>query len=77
MNKQDFLGLEFDDQYKYLSEQAAKGKSFNEMSTELGLNKEEFGKLGFYFIKDKWMRKPMKGYQTTQRSGNEYKDRFK
>ena len=77
MKKQEFLALDDGSQFKYLNDAAATGKNYSEICQDLGMTKEELGKLGYYFVKDKWMRKPMKGYQTTKRSGNEYTDRFK
>ena len=73
MTKQEFLDLEDAAQLKYLNGEAAKGISFNEISAGINMSKKELEKIGFYFVKDKFMQKPMKGYQTTKRSGNEEK----
>lgn len=78
MNKQEFLDMNEESRFNYLNEEAAKGKNFTDICSEIGIAKEELSnKYGYYFVKNKFMRKPMKGYQTTQRSGNEYTDRFK
>ena len=73
MNKQEFLNLADTAQLKYLNEEAAKGISFNEIAAGITMNKKELEKIGFYYVKDKFMLKPMKGYNTTKRSGNEEK----
>jgi len=78
MKKDEFVALSDDAKLQYLNEQAAAGKSYTDICAEIGITKEELGRVhGFYFVKDKFMKKPMKGYGTTQRSGNEYQDRFK
>ena len=78
MNRQEFLSLDDNAKFEYLNAEAAKGKNISQISSEIGVPKEELAhKMGFYFVGNKFMRKPMKGYQTTDRSGNEYKDRFK
>ena len=76
MDKQQFLNMEEADQLNYLNTEAAT-KDFATICAELGMTKEELNKLGYYFVRNKFMAKPMKGYGTTIRSGNEYKDRFK
>jgi hypothetical protein len=76
MKKQEFLNLNEDEKFKFLNEEAAKGKNLVQITSELGITKEELGnKMGFYFVGNKFMRKPMKGYQTTKRSGNESTDK--
>jgi hypothetical protein len=77
MKKQEFLALEDTAKFAYLNEEAAQGKSYTDICAGVGLTKEELGRQGFYFVRNKFMKKPMKGYGTTQRSGNEYTDRFK
>lgn len=77
MKKQEFLALDEEGKTKYLNEEAAKGLSYGDICAGIGLTKEELGKYGYYFVKNKFMKKPMKGYGTTQRSGNEYTDKFK
>jgi hypothetical protein len=71
MKKETFLAMSDDNQLKYLNEEAAKGLSYGEICSGIGLTKEELGRNGYYFVKDKFLKKPMKGYGTTQRSGNE------
>lgn len=71
MIKEEFLALDGKAQLKYLNEEVAKGLSFNEISAELKMTKKDFEKFGLYYVKDKFMLKPMRGYQTTVRSGNE------
>lgn len=73
MTKEEFLALDDKAQLKYLNEQAAKGLNANEIPAALGMTKKELEKVGFYFVKNKYMLKPMRGYQTTMRSGNEEK----
>ncbi|MEL1136003.1 hypothetical protein AAC978_12535 [Desulfitobacterium sp. THU1] len=74
MTNQEFLALDDKAQLRYLNEEAAKGVSFNEISAGIKMTKKELEKIGFYYVKDKFMQKPMKGYQTTKRSGNEEKN---
>jgi putative methionine-R-sulfoxide reductase with GAF domain len=71
MTKDEFLALDNKAQLKYLNEQAAKGLDGIEIPAALGMTKKELEKIGFYFVKNKYMLKPMRGYQTTMRSGNE------
>ena len=71
MTKQEFLDLDDKAQLKYINEEAAKGLSLNDISSGINMTKKELEKIGFYFVKNKFMQKPMKGYQTTKRSGNE------
>lgn len=73
MTKQEFLNLDDAAQLKYLNGEATKGISLNEIATGISMSKKELEKIGFYYVKDKFMQKPMKGYQTTKRSGNEEK----
>jgi hypothetical protein len=78
MKKEEFLSLDDNSKLKYLNEEAAKGQSYGDICAGIGFTKEELGRQhGFYFVRDKFLKKPMKGYGTTQRSGNEYTDRFK
>jgi len=78
MKKEEFIALSDEAKLQYLNEQAAAGKSYTDICAGIGLTKDELGRQhGFYFVKDKFLKKPMKGYGTTQRSGNEYQDRFK
>lgn len=77
MNKQEFLALDDKAKLQYLNELAANGKSISEICSDLGFSKDELGKQGFIPVGNKFMLKPMKGYGTTVRSGNEYTDRFK
>ena len=73
MTREEFLNLDDDSQLNYLNELAAAGKDLNTISAEIKVPKEELGpKLGFYFVRNKFMKKPMKGYATTKRTGNEY-----
>jgi len=73
MNKEEFLKMDDKAQLEYLNGLVAQGKSFNDICAELGMDRVELGKYGFYFVKNQFMHKPMKGYQTTIRSGNEQK----
>ncbi|UWG98218.1 hypothetical protein LPY66_05290 [Dehalobacter sp. DCM] len=77
MKKPEFLALDDDSKLNYLNEEAAKGLSYGDICVGIGMTKEELGKIGYYFVRNKFMKKPMKGYGTTERSGNEYTDRFK
>lgn len=78
MKKEEFLKLDDKQQIEFLNEQAATGKGYGDICAGIGMTKEELGsQYGFYFVRNKFMKKPMKGYGTTQRSGNEYTDRFK
>lgn len=71
MDKQAFFDLDGDAQLAYLNSKAEAGQGFEEISADLDITKEEFGKHGLYFVGKKFMLKPMRGYQTTRRSGNE------
>lgn len=71
MEKQEFLKMNDDEKFTFLNSEAAAGKSFAQIQAELSITKEELGRIGFYYVGNKFMRKPMKGYRTTQRSGNE------
>ncbi len=78
MNKQEFLALDDKAKHEFLNDAIAGGKAAPQLFAEIGIPKEELAhKHGFYLVGTKFMKKPMKGYQTTERSGNEYKDRFK
>jgi hypothetical protein len=72
MEKQEFLDLELNDQVAYLNSLCAEGKGVDDIEAGLDMNKREFGAIGIYYVRDKFMGKPMRGYQTTKRSGNEY-----
>jgi len=71
MTKEEFLKLSDDEKIKFLNSEVEAGKDFNKICAELGMTKLEFSKIGIYFVGNKFMGKPMKGYQITQRSGNE------
>jgi len=71
MEKQEFLDLDGAAQLKFLNSKAEAGQSFEEISSEMDISKEEFGKYGFYYAGKKFMLKPMRGYRTTRRSGYE------
>lgn len=77
MDNQGFLNLDDKAKLQCLNELAASGKSIAEVCSEIGFSKDELGKQGFIPVGNKFMLKPMKGYGTTARSGNEYTDRFK
>jgi hypothetical protein len=74
MEKQEFLDLELNDQVAYLNSLCAEGKSVGDIEAAVGLDKRGLGAIGIYFVRDKFMGKPMRGYQTAKRSGNEYKE---
>ncbi|NLP44040.1 MAG: hypothetical protein GX351_05390 [Peptococcaceae bacterium] len=78
MKREEFINLSDDAKLQYLNEQAAAGKSYTDICAGIGMSKDELGRQhGFYFVRNQFMKKPMKGYGTTQRSGNEHTDRFK
>ncbi|TGE39944.1 hypothetical protein E4K67_02900 [Desulfosporosinus fructosivorans] len=65
MNKEDYLKLDTDSAYKFLSSELAEGKEFSQLLESIGMSKVELEKKqGFYYIKGKIMRKPFKGYAT-------------
>ncbi|HHV64664.1 MAG TPA: hypothetical protein GXX46_06285 [Peptococcaceae bacterium] len=74
MDREEFLKLSDDEKFNFLNAEASAGKSFNQIQSDLGVYKEELARIGFYYVGNKFMRKPMKGYRTTQRSGNEKLD---
>jgi hypothetical protein len=71
MDKDKFLEIELNEQVAYLNGLCAEGKGVDDITAELGIDKRELQALGLYFVKDKFMGKPMRGYQTAKRSGNE------
>ncbi len=71
MDKEQFLELDLDAQVEYLNGLCADGKGIKDIEAQLGIDQREMGKYGLYFVKDKFMGKPMRGYQTAKRSGNE------
>lgn len=71
MTKQEFLALDDKAQLAFLNGEAAKGLNGVEIPAAIGMTKKELETIGFYFVRNKYMQKPMKGYQTTKRSGNE------
>ncbi len=71
MTKQEFLNLNDEEKFKFLNSEAEAGKGLVQILEELSLTKEELGRIGFYRVGNKFMGKPMKGYGTTKRSGNE------
>lgn len=72
MNKDQFLDLELTEQVAYLNGQLDEGKEFDDILATLELDKRSIGAYGLYFVKGKVMGKPMRGYQTNKRSGNEH-----
>ncbi|MCB8814800.1 hypothetical protein [Desulfosporosinus shakirovi] len=64
MNKEDYLKLDSDSKYNFLSSELAAGKDFNQILVSIGMTKEDLAKQGFYNVKGKIMRKPIKGYGT-------------
>jgi hypothetical protein len=71
MTKQEFLNLNEEEKLKFLNSEAAAGKGLAEILEELSLTKAELGRIGYYWVGNNFMGKPMKGYGTTKRSGNE------
>jgi len=71
MKKEEFLKLSDGEKLKFLNSEVEAGKNFNQICAELGMNRLDFSKIGIYFVNNKFLGKPMKGYQITQRSGNE------
>ena len=72
MDRTEFENMELNDQVEYLNGLCADGKSMADIEAEIGITQRELGALGLYFVRDKFMGKPMRGYQTAKRSGNEY-----
>jgi len=71
MDKSAFFELDLEQQVEYLNGLCAEGKSLDEITALIGVDKRELGSVGLYYVKDKFMGKPMRGYQTAKRSGNE------
>lgn len=71
MDKDAFLALDLEAQVEYLNGLCAEGKGVDEITAAIGIDKRELGANGLYFVRDKFMGKPMRGYQTAKRSGNE------
>lgn len=67
MNNEDYLKLDTDSAYKFLSSELAAGKDFNQILESIGMSKVDLEKKqGFYHIKGKIMRKPFKGYAVSK-----------
>lgn len=64
MNKEDYSKLDNDAKYNFLSSELAAGKDFNEVLENIGINKTDLIKQGFYIVKGKIMRKPGERYGT-------------
>lgn len=72
MTKDDFMKLDDNAKLALLNELAGAGKDLGTICAEIKVPKEELGpKMGFYLVRNKFMKKPMKGYATVQRTGNE------
>ncbi len=72
MEKNEFLELELEEQIAYLNGLCDEGKEMADIEAALGLTQRELGANGLYMVRGKFMGKPMRGYQTAKRSGNEY-----
>jgi hypothetical protein len=72
MEKSEFLELELQEQIAYLNGLGAEGKSITDIEEALGMTQRELGAIGLYYVRGTFMGKPMRGYQTAKRSGNEY-----
>lgn len=72
MDRATFEELELEEQVKFLNELCAKGMAIADIEAEVGMTQRELGAIGLYYVRDKFMGKPMRGYQTAKRSGNEY-----
>lgn len=66
MNRQDFLKLNDNDQFNFLNAEAESGKNMNQILAETGLDKAELAKLGYYYVGNKFLKKPMRGYGKPQ-----------
>ena len=71
MNKDKFIELDLEEQVDYPNKLCEEGKDLEEITGMIGIDKRELGKYGLYYVKGKFMGKPMRGYQTSKRSGNE------
>ncbi len=74
MERSEFEGMELNDQVEYLNKFVKEGKSIEDIEKEVGMTERELGAIGLYYLDEDmgFMGKPMRGYQTTARSGNEY-----
>ncbi len=74
MDRSEFENLEMNAQVEYLNGFVSEGKSLEEIEEIVGMTERELGAIGLYYIDedDGFMGKPMRGYQTAKRSGNEY-----
>ena len=72
MDREEFEGMELDEQVAYLNGLLADGMEMDEIEEEVEMTEREMGALGLYFLGDEFAGKPMRGYQTAKRSGNEY-----
>ena len=74
MDRAEFEGMELDDQVAYLNKLVADGMEMDEIEEEVEMTEREMGALGLYYLDEDmgFMGKPMRGYQTAKRSGNEY-----
>lgn len=72
MQREEFENMELKDQVEYLNKLCSEGNDIKAIEAEIGMTQREMGALGLYYVRDKFMGKPMRGYQTAKRSGNEY-----
>lgn len=72
MDREEFENMELEDQVAYLNGLVDDGNDMEDIEDEVEMTERELGALGLYFLGDKWSGKPMRGYQTAKRSGNEY-----
>ena len=71
MTFEELLQLDDKVQLEYLNSALDGAKSAEDIYVELGTDKAQMGKFGFFLVGKKFMVKPMRGYQTTKFSGNE------
>ena len=74
MERAEFENMELNDQVEFLNGLVKAGKGIEEIEAEVGMTEREMGALGLYYLDEDmgFMGKPMRGYQTAKRSGNEY-----
>ena len=72
MDRAEFEAMEMDAQLALLNGMLADGKDMAAIEAEIGMSQRDLIGFGFYKVRDKFMAKPMRGYQTARRSGNEY-----
>ncbi|UWG99065.1 hypothetical protein LPY66_09870 [Dehalobacter sp. DCM] len=58
MGREEYLQLSETEKFKFLNKEAVQGKNFNQILSDLSMTKEDLAREGFYYIGNKFVRKP-------------------